>query len=53
MDDAKRVVGASATFFFAALAALAAAGLVFCEPILVAMKTPPDSLRLADGLHAA
>lgn len=47
MDDARRVVGSSATFFMALSSAVAVAGAVFCEPILVAMKTPPDSLELA------
>jgi len=47
MDDAKRVVGSSATFFFAISLLMAVAGAVFAEPILVAMKTPKDSLQLA------
>jgi putative MATE family efflux protein len=47
MDDARRVVGSSATFFMVMSTAVAVAGAVFCEPILVAMKTPPDSLQLA------
>jgi putative MATE family efflux protein len=47
MDDAKRVVGTSATFFLVISLVMAVAGAVFCEPILVAMKTPPDSLQLA------
>ncbi len=47
MADAKRVVGTSATFFFAISLVMTVAGAVFCEPILVAMKTPPDSLPLA------
>ena len=47
MDDAKRVVGSSATFFFGISLVMSVAGAVFAEPILVAMKTPPDSLPLA------
>jgi putative MATE family efflux protein len=47
MDDARRVVGSSATFFIVMSTVVAVAGAVFCEPILVAMKTPPDSLPLA------
>jgi len=45
--DAKRVVGASATFFFILSMITAVAGAIYCEPILMAMKTPPDSLSLA------
>jgi putative MATE family efflux protein len=47
MDDAKRVVGSSATFFFGLSVIMAVAGAVFAEPILMAMKTPKDSLPLA------
>jgi Na+-driven multidrug efflux pump len=47
LDDAKRVVGTSATFFLASSAVMSAAGYVFCEPLLIAMKTPPESLPLA------
>jgi MATE family, multidrug efflux pump len=47
LDDAKRVVGASASFFALLSVLVCGAGFVFCEPILVAMKTPPESLRLA------
>src|SRR5262249_38215463 len=47
LDDARRVVGSSATFFFAISVIMAAAGAVFAKPILQAMKTPPDSLELA------
>src|SRR6185295_7975187 len=42
MDDAKRVVGTSATFFFVLSSIISAAGAGFAEPILLAMKTPPD-----------
>lgn len=47
LADAKRVVGTSATFFALLSVAMAVAGALFCERILVAMKTPPDSLPLA------
>ncbi|MEJ1966203.1 MAG: MATE family efflux transporter [Gammaproteobacteria bacterium] len=47
MGDAKRVVGTSATFFFVIALVMSVAGAVFAEPILLAMKTPPDSLPLA------
>jgi putative MATE family efflux protein len=47
IEDAKRVVGTSATFFAVLSVVMSAAGAVFCEPILIAMKTPPESLRLA------
>jgi len=47
MDDAKHVVGTSATFFFVVSSLMGVAGAVFAEPILTAMKTPPDSLKLA------
>jgi putative MATE family efflux protein len=47
MDDAKHVVGTSATFFFVVSSIMAFAGAVFAEPILLAMRTPPDSLKLA------
>jgi len=47
VEDAKRVVGASASFFALLSIIVSAIGFVFCEPILVAMKTPSESLRLA------
>jgi putative MATE family efflux protein len=47
LDDAKRVVGTSATFFAVLSVVMAVIGAVFCEPLLVAMKTPHDSLALA------
>jgi len=47
MAEAKRVVGTSATFFAGISVAMAITGLVICEPILIAMKTPADSLPLA------
>jgi putative MATE family efflux protein len=46
-DDAKRVVGSSATFFIVLSVMIAIVGVVFCEPILIAMKTPPESVPLA------
>src|SRR5215470_6608099 len=45
--DAKRVVGASASFFALLSIAVSAIGFVFCEPILVAMRTPAESLQPA------
>jgi putative MATE family efflux protein len=47
MPEAKRVVGTSATFFAGISVAMAITGLLICEPILVAMKTPAASLPLA------
>jgi putative MATE family efflux protein len=47
LAEAKRVVGTSATFFAGISVAMAITGLVICEPILIAMKTPADSLPLA------
>jgi putative MATE family efflux protein len=47
LKEAKRVVGTSATFFAAISVFMAIAGLVLCEPLLIAMKTPADSLPLA------
>jgi MATE family, multidrug efflux pump len=47
LDDAKRVVGTSATFFLLLSIVMSVAGALFCKPLLVAMKTPPDSLALA------
>jgi putative MATE family efflux protein len=47
MAEAKRVVGTSATFFAGISVAMAIIGLVICEPILIAMRTPADSLPLA------
>ncbi len=47
MDAAKRVVGTSALFFALLSVLMSVAGAVFCEQILVAMKTPPESLPLA------
>src|ERR1700752_1105677 len=47
LQETKRVVGTSATFFAAISVAMAIAGLVLCRPLLVAMATPADSLPLA------
>jgi putative MATE family efflux protein len=47
IKEAKRVVGTSATFFAAISVVMAIAGLTLCGPLLVAMKTPADSLPLA------
>jgi putative MATE family efflux protein len=47
MRETKRVVGTSASFFALVSVLMAVAGWVMCEPMLVAMKTPPESLPLA------
>jgi putative MATE family efflux protein len=47
LHETKRVVGTSATFFAAISVGMAIAGLVLCRPLLIAMRTPPDSLPLA------
>lgn len=47
LADAKRVVGTSATFFLLVSIAMSVAGASLSEPILVAMKTPAESLPLA------
>jgi putative MATE family efflux protein len=47
LAEAKRVVGTSATFFFAISLVMAIAGLTMCEPLLIAMRTPAASLPLA------
>jgi putative MATE family efflux protein len=47
MTATKRVVGTSATFFAVISIAMAALGLIFCRPLLIAMSTPADSLALA------
>ena len=47
LRETKRVVGTSATFFAAISVAMAAAGLLLCRPLLIAMQTPPESLDLA------
>jgi putative MATE family efflux protein len=47
MPEARKVVGTSASFFAGVSILMAIAGLMISEPILVAMKTPADSLPLA------
>ena len=47
MADAKRIVGTSASFFAGISVVMAITGLLICEPLLIAMKTPADSLPLA------
>jgi putative MATE family efflux protein len=47
MTGARRVVGTSATFFCGISVAMAITGLIISKPILIAMKTPADSLPLA------
>jgi putative MATE family efflux protein len=47
LEDAKRVVGTSATFFFVLSIVLSAAGWVFLDPLLSAMATPLESMGLA------
>jgi putative MATE family efflux protein len=47
MAEAKRVVGTSATFFASISIVMAIVGLLFSEPLLVAMKTPAFALPLA------
>src|ERR1700757_1653707 len=45
--ESRRVVGTSATFFAAISVAMAITGLVLCRPLIVAMRTPADSVPLA------
>jgi len=45
--ETKRVVGTSATFFAAIAVAMAVAGLLLCRPLIIAMRTPADSVPLA------
>jgi len=47
LAETKRVVGTSATFFAAISVVMAVAGLTFCDRLLIAMRTPADSLELA------
>jgi putative MATE family efflux protein len=44
LDDAKRVVGTSATFFFLISIVLSAAGWIFMDPLLSVMATPAESV---------
>ena len=47
LREAKHVVGTSATFFLLISVVMSVGGWILCEPLLAAMKTPPDSLPLA------
>jgi putative MATE family efflux protein len=47
LDEAKRVVGTSATFFLLLAVIFSVAGTFLSEPILRAMQTPPESLAMA------
>jgi Na+-driven multidrug efflux pump len=47
MAHARKVVGTSATFFVGISVTMAITGLLICQPLLVAMKAPADSLPLA------
>lgn len=47
LPEARRVVGTSATFFAGVSVVIAIAGLILCEPLLLAMGTPHDALMLA------
>jgi putative MATE family efflux protein len=47
LDQAKRTLGTSFTFFAAVSIVLAAAGIVFAPHVLLAMRTPTDALPLA------
>jgi putative MATE family efflux protein len=47
VDQAKRVVGTSATFFLVVSVAVSFAGYVLSPSMLRAMHTPPDALRFA------
>src|SRR5579871_5212383 len=46
LPHAKKIVGASTTFFVGISVFMAITGLLICKPVLIAMKTPPDSLPL-------
>ncbi len=47
LDEARRVVGASAAFFAAVAVALAIVGALSADTLLAAMHTPPDALPFA------
>lgn len=47
LDEAKRVVGTSASFFAAVAVVLAALGVLLTEPLLRWMSTPPDAMPYA------
>jgi putative MATE family efflux protein len=47
LPHAKKIVGTSASFFACISVVVAIVGLLICQPLLVAMKAPADSLPLA------
>jgi putative MATE family efflux protein len=47
LHEAKRVVGTSTTFSIGLAVVMTSLGLVFCEPLLVAMSTPANALPFA------
>lgn len=47
MDEARRVVGTSASFFMLLAVIFASVGSLLSEPILRLMRTPPESLQMA------
>lgn len=47
LEEARRVVGSSASFFAVVSIAIAILGVLFSDHILTAMQTPPDALPLA------
>lgn len=47
LHEAKRIVGTSATFFFAISVVIGATGLALSTPLLIALQTPLESLSLA------
>ena len=47
LAHAKKIVGTSASFFAGISVVVAITGLLICQPLLVAMKAPADSLPLA------
>ncbi len=47
LEEARRVVGSSASFFAAVSVVIALLGVAFSDRILLAMHTPPDALPLA------
>jgi putative MATE family efflux protein len=49
VEEARKVVGTSATFFLAVSIAIAVAGWAFCVPLLQSMGTPHDAIPLADA----
>ena len=49
LPEAKRIVGTSATFFFAVSAVFAICGWIWVDDILTLLGTPPDALPLASS----